>query len=84
MISVEDALKACLDLAAPVGTEQVHLVEAGRRVLAADVTATRDQPPFSASAMDGYAVRDMEAIPGRRLKVVGEAHSDDTIMLWRG
>lgn len=73
MISVEDALRACLDLAAPVGTQTVHLSEAGGRVLAAPVTATRDQPPFSASAMDGYAVRDMEAIPGRRLKVVGEA-----------
>ncbi|UWQ97178.1 molybdopterin molybdotransferase MoeA [Rhodobacteraceae bacterium M385] len=73
MISVEDALAACLGLAAPVGTETVPLTAAGGRVLAAPVTATRDQPPFSASAMDGYAVRDMEAIPGRRLKVVGEA-----------
>lgn len=73
MISVEDALAACLELAAPVGTQTVPLSVAGGRVLAAPVTATRDQPPFSASAMDGYAVRDMEAIPGRRLKVVGEA-----------
>lgn len=73
MISVEDALAACLALATPVGTETVPLTDAGGRVLAAPVTATRDQPPFSASAMDGYAVRDMEAIPGRRLKVVGEA-----------
>ncbi len=73
MISVEDALKACLDLAQPVGTETVALTEAGGRVLAQPVTASRDQPPFSASAMDGYAVRDVEAIPGRRLKVIGEA-----------
>jgi molybdopterin molybdotransferase len=73
MISVEDALAACLDLARPVGSEQVALSDAGGRVLVAPVTATRDQPPFSASAMDGYALRDVEAIPGRRLKVVGEA-----------
>ena len=73
MISVEEALAQCLALATPVGTETVSIAEAGARVLAAPVTATRDQPPFSASAMDGYAVRDMEAIPGRRLKVVGEA-----------
>ncbi|QXT38704.1 molybdopterin molybdotransferase MoeA [Gymnodinialimonas ceratoperidinii] len=73
MISVEDALAACLDLAAPVGSERVALTDAGGRVLVAPVTATRDQPPFSASAMDGYALRDVEAIPGRRLKVVGEA-----------
>lgn len=73
MISVEDALAACLALAAPVGSETVPLTDAGGRVLAQPVVATRDQPPFSASAMDGYAVRDMEAIPGRRLKVIGEA-----------
>lgn len=73
MISVADALRACLDLAAPVGAQSVALTDAGGRVLTAPVTATRDQPPFSASAMDGYAVRDMEAIPGRRLRVVGEA-----------
>ena len=73
MISVEDALATCLELAQPVGTETVGLIEAGGRVLAQPVIARRDQPPFSASAMDGYAVRDVEAIPGRRLRVVGEA-----------
>lgn len=73
MISVEEALAACLDLARPLGTETVPLAEAGGRVLVEPVVAFRDQPPFSASAMDGYAVRDVEAIPGRRLKVVGEA-----------
>lgn len=73
MISVEEALAKCLALATPLASETVPLTEAGGRVLAAPVTATRDQPPFSASAMDGYALRDMEAIPGRRLKVVGEA-----------
>ncbi|HZZ34651.1 MAG TPA: gephyrin-like molybdotransferase Glp, partial [Caulobacteraceae bacterium] len=36
-----------------------------------DVTARRDQPPFSASAMDGWAVRAADA-PGR-LKIVGES-----------
>ncbi|GAB5446495.1 molybdopterin molybdotransferase MoeA [Gymnodinialimonas sp.] len=81
MISVEDALRACLDLAAPIGSETVPLSDAGGRVLTEPVTATRDQPPFSASAMDGYAVRDVEAIPGRRLKVVGEAPAGH---YWRG
>ena len=57
----------------PVGSEEVPISEAGGRVLARSIVAYRDQPPFSASAMDGYAVRDQEAIPGRRLRVVGEA-----------
>ncbi|WP_224814562.1 gephyrin-like molybdotransferase Glp [Hasllibacter sp. MH4015] len=73
MISVEEALAECLGLATPLGSETVLLAEAGGRVLVKPVVASRDQPPFSASAMDGYAVRDVEAIPGRRLKVVGEA-----------
>jgi molybdopterin molybdotransferase len=42
-------------------------------VLAEPVFATRDQPPFAASAMDGYAVRMADAVPGARLRVVGEA-----------
>ena len=41
------------------------------RVLAQPVTATRDQPPFAASAMDGYAVRSADT-PGL-LKVIGES-----------
>ena len=73
MISVDAALAACLALARPLGSETVPLAEAGGRVLAAPVVARRDQPPFAASAMDGYAVRDVEAIPGRRLRVMGEA-----------
>src|ERR1700722_13344991 len=36
--------------------ERVALVEAGGRVAAADVVATIDVPPFTRSAMDGYAV----------------------------
>src|SRR5262252_219470 len=37
-------------------TEQVPLDRAGGRVAAADIAATVFVPPFSRSAMDGYAV----------------------------
>ena len=37
-------------------TERVALVEAAGRVVAAEVAATIDVPPFARSAMDGYAV----------------------------
>lgn len=73
MISTEEALARVLALIAPTGAEQVPLAEAGGRVLAADVIAARDQPPFAASAMDGYAVRADEAVLGAVLTVVGEA-----------
>jgi molybdopterin molybdotransferase len=73
MLSVAEALTRILALMAPVGTEAVPLTEAAGRVLAAPVTATRDQPPFDASAMDGYALRAADAAAGARLRVVGEA-----------
>lgn len=56
-ISVGDALARVLHGATPLGTEQVALLDALGRVLAADVVADTDTPPFRNSAMDGYAVR---------------------------
>lgn len=73
MISVAEALDRLFALVQPVGTETVPLAEAGGRVLAADALARRTQPPFAASAMDGYAVRAAEATRGASLAVVGEA-----------
>ncbi len=37
--------------------ERVRLVDANGRAAAADVTSSRDVPPFSRAGMDGYAVR---------------------------
>jgi molybdopterin molybdotransferase len=42
---------------APLGSMEVRLDQAKGRVLAQDIVAMRDQPPFAASAMDGYCVR---------------------------
>ena len=49
------------------------LAEAHGRVLAEDLEASRDQPPFAASAMDGYAVRaqDIATLPAS-LKIIGK------------
>ncbi|MCZ4353632.1 molybdopterin molybdotransferase MoeA [Roseovarius aestuarii] len=73
MISVEQALDHLFALAAPLEPETVPLRAAGGRVLARPVTATRDQPPFAASAMDGYAVRNEDVSPGAAFDVIGEA-----------
>ena len=73
MISVAEALEALLALADPLEVEPVPLRQAAGRVLAQDVAATRTQPPFAASAMDGYAMRRAEVEPDAPLKVVGEA-----------
>jgi len=73
LIPVEDALRLVLEnVEHPVEEESVSLAAAHRRTLARDLAALRTQPPFPASAMDGYAVRaqDLKTIPAT-LKVAG-------------
>ena len=61
-IPVAEALARVLaSVPGPVEAEDVPLGQAAGRTLAADVAATRTQPPFRASAMDGYAVRSADA-----------------------
>ncbi|MDF0599478.1 molybdopterin molybdotransferase MoeA [Psychromarinibacter sp. C21-152] len=71
MISVETALEKILALATVTEVETAPLADAAGRVLAQDVAARRDQPPFPSSAMDGYALRAAEAAVGARFDVVG-------------
>ncbi len=68
-----DAARAMIEAQiGPVeGTEQVGLLEADGRVLAADIAATVDLPPFDNSAVDGYAVRLPGLEAGGRLPVRG-------------
>lgn len=74
MIVVDEAQALCLGLVAPgTRTEVLPLAEAAGRILAEPATARRAQPPFRASAMDGYAVRDAEVTIGASFTLVGEA-----------
>ncbi|MBT8413140.1 MAG: molybdopterin molybdotransferase MoeA [Boseongicola sp.] len=73
MISVREALDRVFALARPVGTETIPLRQAAGRVLASPVNATRAQPPFATSTMDGYAIATATASPGDIFTVVGEA-----------
>ncbi len=72
-LTVEEALERILAGVPEMPPREVTLLEALGRVLAEDVRAERDVPPFTNSAMDGYAVRaqDVASAPAR-LKVVGE------------
>ncbi len=73
MITVEEALAHLFALVSPLETETVPLVAANGRILSENVIARRDQPPFAASAMDGYAVASDAVRTGATLKVIGEA-----------
>lgn len=58
--------------------EVVPLERAAGRVLAQDVRADRDYPPFARSARDGFAVRSADvAEPPARLKVLGETRAGE-------
>jgi len=57
MLSVAEARAQILERFSPLGSETVALEAAAGRVLASDVVAVTDLPPFGNSSMDGYAVR---------------------------
>jgi len=73
MISVDAALDHLLALASPLSIETLPLSEAAGRVMVEPAVAGRDQPPFAASSMDGYAIKSAEADLHVQLKVIGEA-----------
>jgi molybdopterin molybdotransferase len=72
MISLREAQKFVLSACQPRSPRRVPLAESLGLVLAESVVANGDQPPFTNSAMDGFAVRaeDTEFVPAR-LRVVG-------------
>ena len=55
MISFREAQQIIVSKARSIGTELIDLETADGRVLAEDIPADRDYPPFNRSAMDGYA-----------------------------
>ena len=67
MLTIEQALERCLAAALPVVSERLPLGQALGRVLASDVIAPIDLPPWDNSAMDGFAVRSSEATRGALL-----------------
>src|SRR5262245_18241369 len=73
-LSVAEALDRILDSVAPTPAEVVVIESAHGRVPAEPLVARLTQPPFDASAMDGYAVRrsDLDTLPST-LEVIGEA-----------
>jgi molybdopterin molybdotransferase len=75
MLSVEEALKLVLADITPLDIAQVSLADAQGLVLAQDVIAHDDNPPFANSAMDGFALisRDSHQQHGQppRLQVIG-------------
>jgi len=77
LLTVAQARERILDRIAALDSEPVALTEARGRVLAEEVRAERDVPPFANSAMDGYAIRAGDVMQAStanpvRLQVLGE------------
>ncbi len=72
-LTVEDARARMLDGAVRLGVETVPLADSIGRVLADPIVAPRHQPPFDASAMDGWAIRRADYAPGKAFAIAGES-----------
>jgi molybdenum cofactor synthesis domain-containing protein len=74
MISVPEAIQIVRQQTRPLPSERIKLEHALNRVLAEDIIADSDLPPFDRSQMDGYAVRAEETLNAPvRLRIVGES-----------
>ncbi|MEM8730548.1 MAG: gephyrin-like molybdotransferase Glp [Pseudomonadota bacterium] len=73
MIPVAEAQARLFELVSHLAVETVDLQDAGGRVLGQTVASTRDQPPFPASAMDGYAVKGVEVMRDAQFQMIGES-----------
>jgi molybdopterin molybdotransferase len=91
LLSVDQARERILSHFQPVTTETLPLAGCSNRVLAQDIAATNDLPPFNNSSMDGFAVRAADVVDAasdapRSLRVVADipAGSHPTISLAAG
>src|SRR5262245_12773788 len=74
MISVAEAIQIVQRETTTLPSESVPLASALGRILAEDVIADSDLPPFDRSQMDGYAVQAKDTENGSaRLRIVGES-----------
>ncbi len=95
LVPVDEAIARILKGAAPLPPEDVTIYQAAGRTLAEDLAALRTQPPFAASAMDGYALRsaDTHSTPAI-LRVIGvsaagagfagEVRTGETVRIFTG
>lgn len=70
LIVPAEALAHVLEAASPLNPVHLPLLETLGRVIAEDIAADRDYPPFDRAMMDGYAVRVADA--GKTVEVAGE------------
>ncbi len=78
MISVEEAISLIEKNVAPLTSISQELEKSLGYVLAEDIKAPIDLPPFNQSAMDGYAIAHLKTTKTNRFKIIGEVQAGDT------
>ena len=78
MINASEALQIILDNTPRLGIEKVALLDALGRILAEDIVAKEDLPPFNNSSMDGFAVASSDLIHATKeepcvMRIIGES-----------
>ena len=82
-MEIEEAIKILCKNVLPIKeTEEVSLIGSNGRILAEDVCAELDQPPFSRSPLDGYAVKGVDTLDASEespvtLKVIGKVYAGE-------
>ncbi|WDR03269.1 molybdopterin molybdotransferase MoeA [Devosia algicola] len=71
LLRVEDAIATILGRVPAPSGEAVPLAQADGRILFEPLIASHSQPPFAASAMDGYAVRADDVAVGKKFVITG-------------
>jgi len=85
LISREEAIKRIMGSVKPVErTETIPIEESSGRVLAEDIVAAEDVPPFTRAAMDGYAVKAEDTYGAsqqnpRTLKLAAVLHAGESV-----
>ncbi|MBP7257400.1 MAG: molybdopterin molybdotransferase MoeA [Chitinophagales bacterium] len=79
MQSIENALELILSNKQNFGTETISIHDCLDRVLAEDIYADRDYPPFNRATMDGYAIISQDINIGKNnlLKITDTIHAGE-------
>lgn len=77
-LKISEAQRVILESVVTLDAESVLLEQSSGRVLAEDILASRDLPPYDVSAMDGFAVqsRDLATAPAT-LEIIGDIKAGD-------
>ncbi|MFM8908305.1 MAG: molybdopterin molybdenumtransferase MoeA, partial [Actinomycetota bacterium] len=77
MISLDEARRRVLDGVVPLTPSLIACERAAGMVVARDVVATENVPPFANTAVDGYAVRSADVSAACELRVIGTLAAGD-------